>query len=240
MVTTTRISKERYATAASRTAVRQNAEREPARSAREEENEYAQTRIDYPEDERFTEFSREMPAPEYDYDYDRRAAAYETDRAEPRARRYAEEDLMPTIRTMRQLNRMPVQNEETEREQKRANRREPAKAGKLSPTAKMMIAVYALIVAIAVILIISTSVAAARSADDAAALQARGAALETTIAGQEKEISGLLDLDANDPQLSGYESAGAGKTFQLKELKDETVYEARTNWFDWLCRLFSN
>jgi cell division protein FtsL len=129
---------------------------------------------------------------------------------------------------------------EKERVQERAKRADPAKAGKLSATTKMMIAVYALILVAVAILIIAASVAAAKRGEDAAALQAQSAALETTLQNQEREISGLLDISANDPQFSDYESAGAGKTFELKPLKNETAYEPIRGWFDRLCDFFSN
>ncbi|MDR1094006.1 MAG: hypothetical protein LBL66_07655, partial [Clostridiales bacterium] len=118
MVTTTRtkVSKERYDASAMRSGILR-AERETP--------EYAEARIAYPDDERYEEFKRELPEPDYTGAQEHRTR-YESDYAEPAARHYREEDFMPTIRTMRQLNRAPERVVEKERVQERAKRADPA------------------------------------------------------------------------------------------------------------------
>jgi len=245
MLTTTRATKERqsYPRVEVKPANRRVIEDGYVRELPAQERS-ARTSVD---DERFEEFRREIP--EYEHNraqsqtYDYGGAQTQTDEYDPvwiepaAPRRYSDEDLMPTIRTMRLKNTTAVENERVVEKSKRSV---PAKTGKMSATSKMVIAVYALIVAIVVVLIIATSVAAARRADAAAALQSDGAAIGVVLENQQNDIEELLNLSPDDPRLTADYGAPANvQTFLLKPLNDEVVYEARTSFFDWICNLFS-
>lgn len=190
-------------------------------------------------DSRFAEFRQlDVEYPEYEPTYD---DGYQ-------ARTRSEAELMPTIRTMRTLEKQ--EKKSLKPEERTVGRRVSRSAGKaegksLSATGKLMIAVYAIIVFITVALIIASSVAANNRSADAARLAAQSAAGQERVAAGQTEIIYLTDLKSDNPQLSDYEDIDEGsiKKFELIPLSSAYTYEEEnTNWFDklgdWISRVF--
>jgi hypothetical protein len=167
--------------------------------------------------------------------------------SEERARRYADEDLMPTIRTMETIRkRAPVRGRVKEGTSSRTGEqagteKEEGSKRKLAFSTKLMIGVYAVILVLAVVLIIATAVASSRRADNVAELTGQLAGYEAELAAQESEISGYLNMDGGNPALADYRDANLADapSIALKPLQEEQTYEGGTNWFDKLCRFLS-
>ena len=158
-------------------------------------------------------------------------------------RTYSEEDLMPSIQTMRSVSgvskaKKAAVAKRIERDTVKSEKAENAAEKKgLSQNAKLLIAVYAVIVFIALVLIIASGVAVGRQADKVQDLAGDAAKIQSEVLAQEQQIVYFTPAVPSADYVPA-DDANA-KTFVVKPLSEQTEYKAQTNAFDKFLDFFS-